>query len=291
MTKKIVIAVAVCWVAALVVLLAVFSLDRAETAPLQEEALGTGIVENPSAEQIETEDYEGSLTVNIAAGAWISDRSDTNMLYLETDGTFSDSDDIVGSGSYIINGDYLLLNSDNGRQYVLKYRNEQDEESLYFTIDQYDTVYSRATEEDIQEKEAKMEAETEVMENDTQLFKKKAYLTMTATDWENGTQTISFTDNTVTITENGVSETYDYTVSDVILNQGDPGGYLVAWAVTKDGAVQEASAYLGVLFASSGETIIDFDLNGVSYRISDTIEPVGSDACQISDPWPANSDT
>lgn len=263
--KKIVIAVCIIWMILLAAALAVFLPQRRQNTdtPIQDGR-------NPSIEDLEDIPEEQPVSLDVVVGNWQSDRADKSMLTLLKDGTYEDPD-WLGFGTYRIKNNYIILEND-ATDVVLKYQVMDNEEQLYFTIADYQTVYHRAADEEIQEKLETAEKQQEENDCQTGEILNESYPLLSDSVWESDGVIISFRKNSFTIQENGNTAAYQYNVPSAEHNEGDPGGYTLYWEVTKDGIPQQTEPLM-LLFGIDGanERSIYFELNGRRFEITKTL--------------------
>lgn len=263
--KKIIIAACIVWIVLLLAALAIFIPQRSRNTddPIQDG-------QNPSIADLEDMPDGKAIDMDVIVGQWQSNRMDQSMLTLREDGTYEDPD-WLGFGTYDIKNNYLILQNGTADA-VLKYRIVDDEEQLFFTIADYQTIYHRATDAEIQEKlenQEKLQAENDCQTGE---ILNESYPLLIDSAWEANGIVISFRKDSFTIQENENVTTYQYKVPSAEHNEGDPGGYTFYWEVTKDGIPQQAEPLM-LLFGIDGakERSIYFELNGRRFEITKNI--------------------
>lgn len=263
--KKIIITACIIWAVLLAAALAIFIPQRGQSTdiPMQDG-------QNPSIADLEDMPEGKSISLDAIIGQWQSDRMDKSMLTLLEDGTYQDPD-WLGFGTYRIKGNYIILQNGTADA-VLKYRVMDNEEQLYFTIADYQTVYHRAADEEIQEKLETAEKQQEENDCQTGEILNESYPLLSDSAWESDGVIISFQKNSFIIQENGNTAAYQYNVPSAEHNEGDPGGYTLYWEVTKDGIPQQTEPLM-LLFGIDGakERSIYFELNGKRFEITKNI--------------------
>lgn len=193
--KKIIIAACMIWAILLMAALAIFIPQRSQNTddPIQDG-------QNPSIADLEDMSDGKAISSDVIVGQWQSDRMDKSMLTLRDDGTYEDPD-WLGFGTYDIKNNYIILQNGTANA-VLKYRIVDDEEQLYFTIADYQTIYHRATDAEIQEKlenQEKLQTESDCQTGE---ILNESYPLLIDSAWEANGIVISFRKDSFIIQEN-----------------------------------------------------------------------------------------
>lgn len=189
-------------------------------------------ISNPSADDLRREPDTEPISVDLVEGQWIGDRFVQNLLTINSDGTFTETD-FMKEGTFEVKQSYLILTDIGGQEYVMKYRVLEDgTEQLYFTAGQTETIYTRATEEDlaaIQEIEEEQDSEADLQQKTNMAI---AYQVLTEGDWKDSAgNSLRFTKDVFAMQSGEAVESYPYQVSEVSVNEGDPSGYIITGVI------------------------------------------------------------
>jgi len=222
MAKRISVGGFVVWLVLLAIMAAVTFLKPKDEDPAQNK--NDPVTSNPSASDLlEGSAAEGDpIDLKRIFGNWISDRTDQNMMALNEDYTFKDTD-LMGEGTIEIKGSYLILTNSAGEEYVMLYREDMDE--FYYTIDKYVSVYHRASKDEAEEKAARAEHRLTERESEEAECIKAAQESIVNTSWGAGRDYVAFKTNTFVRCKDDFEQEYAFDIVSASYIEGDPTGY------------------------------------------------------------------
>lgn len=258
MVKKVIVGLAAVWL----ILLSIFAVASFMKGKDEEPVVEEPVVSNPSvSDLLDGAAAEGiQIDVDHIVGSWMSDRTDQNMMTLNQDYTFEDTN-LMGSGTYEIRGSYIVLTAKSGSSYVLLYREDMDE--FYYTIDKYVSVYHRATEEEISEKKARIENRLSEQAEKAIECAKEAKERLENTSWGSGTDYVAFKSHSFIRHKGDMEQEYNFEIADASYIEGYPTGYSLNLSVTDiDGNPQECEFFMLLDGNEELPQSIEFSLNG-----------------------------
>lgn len=269
--KKFLIIFMIIWLVAL--LLFIFLFQRtAEDAEPNSANQTMSQVNNPSPERVETGDFGNNVDIGKIIGTWVSNRNPKTLLVLTDEMTYQD-DIWLGSGSFKINGPYILLSGDKAygnKEKVLKYEEKDGESTLFFTIDKYSTTFKPATEADVLEVEAFLKSEegSNELPHCDGLFE-EAYKILSAQPWSSNTESAVFQDTKLTITEQeGGTTEFRYELDGEVTGaEGDPYVYTIPVKIIDVAGTVVATDPMKLYTGADGY-FVSFSINGTAYEFS-----------------------
>lgn len=282
--KKIIIIASVVWVVGLILSVLFFTdiLNPSVTVEEEQKEEQIFMERNPTVEQFNQGLGMHDMDISNILGQWTSDRNTKSILTLKEDFTYVD-ELWLGEGTYKIQGDYILLTEDISdienpteniipRQRVLRYVNNEDGEFLYFSMEEHETWFTRATEEDIavvQENiEKRNQADAEFAYSMTQEAAiESAKNQLIGFLWYTETATVEFTPDKMIISDSETKIEYEYKLdlSTIDMKGNNPVDIHVDWELTKNGVPVETNDLL--ISAGAMEVYVEFTMDGITYKI------------------------
>lgn len=269
--KKFIVIFALVWLVILMLFIFLFQRTEKEANPVSSQQT-MGQVNNPSPEKVESGNFGENVDINKVVGTWVSNRNPKTLLVLSDDMTYQD-DIWLGSGTFKINGPYILLSGEENygnKPKVLKYQEDDGEKTLFFTIDKYSTTFKPATEDDVHEVESFSESDegqNELPQCDG-LFE-PAYEILSTYTWTSDDGSVSFHDSAFTIKRSdGTSSEFQYEVDGNVEGaEGDPYVYTIPVTI-KDSTGAVVGTEPMKLYTGADGFFVYITVNGTSYEYS-----------------------